>query len=246
MAIILVFSSVLMLAGQHDSLIVKGNAFYDEGLYHDAIEKYKQVLDDGYESAGLYYNLGNAYYRLNEYAAAILFYEKAKKLDPDNEDIICNLKIVNSKIPDKIKSVPQLFFKRWWNRIYNMFTADVWAKIAIGLFVITLILAATFFLSRQKRTKKISFWFGMLMLILTIFGFVMASQKYYYTRADNEAIIFTPTLTVKSAPNANSVDLFVIHEGTKVEITDEVGDWYEIKIANGSIGWLPKSSVKTI
>lgn len=244
--LILVFTGSLITAGEYDSLINEGNAFYNDGLYHDAINAYQEVLDKGYESPGLYYNMGNAYYKLNDLPSAILYYEKAKKLDPDNKDILFNLRIVNSKIPDKIEAVPELFYKRWLNNIYNRYTPDMWAKIAIGLFILTLVFFTFFILSRKKRMKKIGFWIGLIFLLITILSFGMASQKYYYSKAENEAVIFTPTLTVKSAPNANSVDLFVIHEGTKVEVTDEVGEWYEIKIANGSVGWLPKSSVRTI
>ncbi len=238
--------SLPVSAVNNDSLIIKGNRFYDKGLYNDAIEQYNKVIDNGYQSAKLFYNLGNAYFKLNDMASAILNYERAKKLDPNNKDIIFNLKIANSRIPDKIEAVPTVFYKKWWNTFYNMFSVNTWAKIAIGTLIITLILIAVYFISHSRITKKFSFWFGILFLLVTIFAFIISSQKYYYTKAENEAIVFTPAITVKSSPSKNSVDLFVIHEGTKVEITDEVKDWYEIKIANGSIGWLPAEAVKTI
>jgi len=229
-----------------DSLIRQGNSMYNEGLYNDAIAQYKKVLEQGYESPKLYYNLGNAWFKLNDMAAAILYYEKAKKLDPNNPDILHNLRIANSRIPDKIEEVPEIFLVRWWNTFYNMFSVNSWARIGIGLFILFVVLGGIYFTGRGREIRKFAFWTGLIVLALTIFSLGLAAQKYHYSKKVNEAIVFSPSVTVKSAPNKTSVDLFVVHEGTKVEITDEAGEWYEIEIANGSIGWLPQSAVENI
>lgn len=229
-----------------ESLLAKGHQQYDEGLYNEAIETYQSILDKNFESAQLYYNLGNAYFKINDLASAILYYEKAKKISPNDEDIMYNLGVANSRIVDKIENVPQIIFKRWWNQFYNTFSANSWAKVAIVLFIITLILTGVYLLSRNRFIKKSFFVLGLIFLLLSASSFFVSYQKYYYTKNHKEAILFASTLTVKSSPNRNSVDLFVIHEGTKVYILDQVGEWVEIRIANGSVGWLPVNEIKLI
>lgn len=245
LTLILISASQLSVANT-DSLIQQGNKYYNEGFYNDAISSYMQLVDGGYESSGLYYNMGNAYFKLNDMAHAIYYYEKAVKLEPNNEDIQFNLNVANSKIPDKIEELPLFFVKRWWNSIYNLFSANYWAYVAILVFAVTLTLAAFFFITRSPAVKRFSFWTGILFLLLSVVSFVFASQKYYYSKYSTEAIVFEPSLTVKSSPNKNSVDLYVIHEGTKVYVIDKVEDWFEIRIANGSIGWIPQNSVRKL
>ncbi len=230
----------------NQSLLTKANQQYDAGRYNEAIKTYYQILENKVESAQLYYNIGNAYFKLKDLSSAILYYEKAKKLSPNDKDILYNLGIANSRIVDKIEVVPQIIFKRWWNSFYNIFSTNNWAKVAIVLFFITLAFSAIFLLSQQRFIKKLFFLFGLIFLLLSISSFFVSYQKYYYTKNHKEAILFEPTITVKSSPNKNSVDLFVIHEGTKVYILDKIGDWIEIKIANGSIGWLKENLVKYI
>jgi len=231
---------------KHDSLLSIANQQYDEGIYHESIQNYNLIIEDNVESSQLYYNLGNAFYKMDDLASAILYYEKAKKINPNDEDINYNLGIANSRIVDNIDSVPQIIFKRWWNQFYNMFSVNLWAKVAIGLFILTLVFAAIYLLARTRFIKKLFFSLGILFLLFSISSYFVSYQKYYYTNTHKEAILFAPTITVKSSPNRNSVDLFVIHEGSKVYILDQVGEWIEIRIANGSVGWLPISAIKYI
>jgi len=236
----------LSLAEGIDTLFYKANAAYSNEMYSNAITLYQQIIDEGFESSELYYNLGNAYFKSGDYPSAILNYEKAKKLDPNNEDIIVNLNIANTKIVDKIEPVPELFFRKWWRSVYNLFSADMWAKVSIGGFILFFVLLAFYLLSKLMKIRKLAFYIGLVVLAMTIFTFIIAYQKYNVVSKQKEAIVFTPTITVKSSPNPNSVDLFVIHEGSKVQILEKVGEWYEIKIANGSVGWLPAQSLKRI
>ncbi len=229
-----------------DSLFVKAQHQYNEGLYHEAILSYNQILEGGFESAEVYYNQANSYFKINDLPSAILFYEKAKKLKPNDEDIQYNLNIANSRIIDNIENVPEIFLRTWWNNFYNMFSANGWAKITIGFFIGFLLFFAIYLLSNNRIIKKIFFVFAALIFLTTIFSLALSYQKYYYSVEQKEAIVFQPTVTIKSSPNKNSVDLFVIHEGTKVYISDELDSWYEIRIANGSVGWLPKSSSRLI
>lgn len=247
-----ILSTVLVLlignlfAEKPDSLFLKANLAYANGYFQEAADNYLMIKDAGYESADLYFNLGNAYYKLNNFPSAILYYEKAKKLDPNNEDIEFNLGVTNSKIVDKIEPVPELFFKTWWRSFYNMFSANTWAIISVVSFMVFFILLAFYLLSRITPIRKLAFFSGLFVLFITVFTFFISYQKYHNFHHEKYAIVFTPTITVKSSPNPNSVDLFVIHEGAKVQIKDNVGSWVEIRIANGSVGWLPAETLQKI
>jgi len=220
-----------------DTLFNSANEAYNNEMYTNAIENYLQIVDAGYESYALYFNLGNACFKLGDIPSAILYYEKAKKLNPN---------VANTNIVDKIEPVPELFFWQWWRSIYNLFDANTWAKISVGGFILFFVLLAFYLLSKLLFIRKTAFYTGLTILFFTIFTFIIASQKYDVSKNQNEAIVFTPTITVKSSPNQNSVDLFVIHEGSKVSIIETVGNWCEIKIANGSVGWLPVDALKNI
>jgi tetratricopeptide (TPR) repeat protein len=222
------------------------NNAYNEGLYDSAINVYHQVEEMNLESSALYYNMGNAYFKSNDIASAILYYEKAKKLDPNNEDIEYNLNIANSMIVDKIERVPELFLKKWWTYFYNMFNADTWTALSLASWFILIFFIGLFILTRRRSIRKVAFYFGLLFLFTSIASFGLASQKYYYGKEHQEAIIFTPTITVKSSPTTSAVDLFVVHEGTKVRILDEVNEWVKIRIQDGSVGWMPMGSVREI
>ncbi len=236
----------IAFASDIDSLFVKANNEYVAQLYSNAVEDYEKIIAKGYASAELYYNLGNSYYKLNEIPSAILYYEKAKKLDPKNDDIEFNLNVANTKIVDKIEPVPELFIWQWWRGLYDLFSADTWTKISISLFILFFILLAFYLLSRVLIIRKTAFYAGLIVLFLTVFTFFISWQRYTVIANEKDAIVFTPTITVKSSPSENSVDLFVIHEGSKVRIIQKVGTWCEIKIANGSVGWLPITSLKNI
>ncbi len=240
------FLTVNLFAMDYRLTITKANKAYSDGLYTNALELYRQILKDGYESADLYYNIGNVFYKMNDFTSAILFYERAKKLNPGNEDIEYNLKVANSKIADKIEPIPDLFYRRWYTSMTRQFSVDTWAKAGIIGFALTLVLAAFYVISRVLFIRKLGFWLGIILFFLSLFCFLFAYQDFRNLKNQTEAIIFAPTVTIKSSPDDKSIDLFVLHEGTKVQLMDQIGNWFEIKIANGSIGWLPSSSIERI
>jgi len=242
----MLISGTSLWALNPDSLMQQANHAYDQQKYDTAINLYNRIIEDGWVSTKLYYNLGNSYFRKKNLPEAILYYEKAKKLDPNNENIQYNLNIANTMIVDKIDQVPEFFAKRWWNYFYNLFNADTWTILFIVSFALFVLFAGVFIMSRERRNRQWSFFVGLLFLLITVGSFGLASQRTYYTKNQKEAIVFTPSITAKSSPSPNSVDLFVIHDGTKVRIMDHVDGWVKIKISNGSIGWLPEASVKTI
>jgi tetratricopeptide (TPR) repeat protein len=244
--IVVLFVTLFSYASENQLVIDKANKAYTEGLFTQAVELYKQVLTSGNESWELFYNLGNSYYKLNDFASAILYYEKAKKLNPGNEDINFNIKVTNNKIADRIEPIPEMFYKHWYRNLVELFSVDNWARVVILSFIISLFCCLLYVISRRVLLRKAGFWTGIIFFIFSLISVLFAVQNYHTLQNNTEAIIFTPTVTIKSSPDEKSIDLFVLHEGAKVQILDNIGNWYEIRIANGSIGWLLTSSVEKI
>ncbi len=243
---VFLLGSVFLKAQDYSANLVQAQESYSESKYDTAAVIYQSIIDSGYQSPELYYNLGNCYYKLQEIPSAILYYEKALKLNPNDENIIHNINLCNSLIPDRIEKLPRLFFIRWYQGLYNYFPIDIWANIGLALFSLFTLFMLIYFLSSKVILRKIGFWLGMLFLVFSAFTFFLTSQKYSSFKKHDEAIIFTPSITVKSSPAKNSVDLFVIHEGTKVSILDRVGEWQKIRIQNGSIGWIESENLQII
>jgi tetratricopeptide (TPR) repeat protein len=223
---------------QVDQWFAEGNEAYNEGDYDQALMMYGNIEGEGVESADLYYNLGNTYYKMRQYPQAILYFEKALKLAPGDEDIRTNLEIANLAVVDKINVLPQSFIERWWNSLRNALSADGWAWVSIVAFALVLLCLFVFLMARRAGWRKTGFFAGLLLLVCLVLSVVFAFEKYQDLKHQDEAIVMTPTVTVKSSPSENSVDLFVLHEGTKVRIMDTSNGWNKIKIADGSIGWL--------
>ena len=233
-------------ANSSQELIDKANQAYTQGEYADAVELYEQVLEEGYEAAELYYNLGNAYFKDDYIAKAILNYERAKKLKPNDDNVIHNLQVARSRIVDRIEPVPKLFYERWWQNITTMQSEKGWAVTAIVSvfgFFITLVL---FFYASRKNLRKVFFIISIVFLVGTFFSLIFAQKQYNSLVQQDEAIVFAPRLTAKSAPDISSTNLFVIHRGTKVEILQTLGEWYEIRLPNGNVGWIKEDEVKII
>ena len=233
-------------AQNREELALQGRKAYESGQFANAVAAYEKIVKQGYESAQLYYNLGNAYFRTNDLPSAILYYEKALKLDPTQEDIRYNLNIANSRIIDKVELVPEMFYKRWWKALLNFLSLDVLAVILIGILSLALLSTAVYLTSKHLSVRKSFFWTGFSLFILGFIVLIAAEQKQHFLQNNHEAIVFIPTVTVKSSPDSGSTDLFVIHEGLKVTLMDKIGEWQEIRIANGSVGWLKISSLRMI
>lgn len=238
------FSLLFKVNAQNpEELLTKANSLYNENAFDSALVIYQNIIEDGYSSATLYYNIGNTYYKLRNYPLAVYYYEKSLKLEPNNEDTKHNIEIAKLFLTDKIEAVPELFIKTWWNNLSNTFTADTWATISLIFIGISLICVFFYITSKTRFLKKSMFFVGLLMIILTISSLSISAKKYNYISTNNEGIVIIPTITIKSSPSTSGVDLFVLHEGAKVKILDNTDGWDKIKIANGSIGWLPSTSV---
>ena len=246
--IIAVLTLPLLLKAQesNDSLWVKANNLYTSEEYQKAIPVYEQILASGNESAKLYFNLGNAYYKAGEINKAILNYERAKVLAPQDEDVEFNLRIANQFVVTKIDELPKPFFVRWKTSIVNKYPADTWAVISIGSFVIFLFLLGLFFFSRNVAVRRFSFWISMALIVISVIAFSLAGKQKKKINTRDQAIVFCPRVTVKSSPSESGTDLFLIYEGLKIQVTDSLGSWTEIRLADGNQGWLRDSCIVKI
>lgn len=245
---LILFVAPLFLAAQetNEQLWEKANAYYTTEEYQQAVSIYETIAASGEESAKLYFNLGNAYYKTGDVNNAILNYERAKILAPHDDDIDFNLRIANQFVVTKIEALPQPFFLRWRTSVINKFPADTWGAISIGGFILFLLLVGLFIFSRSVSIKRIAFWIGLLAIIFSGFTFSLAAQQKEKINKRKHAIVFCPRVTVKSSPTQTGTDLFLIYEGLKVEITDSLSTWKEIKLADGNQGWCPDSCIVKI
>ncbi len=237
--ILVAFFSLVGKAQQDANVwIEQANAAYNMGNYDSARIVYEKILSTDVESVHLYFNLGNTYYKMHEYPMAIYYYEKALKLDPSNEEVQTNLAIANQAIVDKIEPVPQSFIVKVWCATRALLFGDQWAWCSIAFFALLLASAFLFLRSHKIGVRKLGFFAGIVFLLAFVLSVVFAAQQKHASETQDQAIIMAPTVTVKSSPNTDSVDLFVLHEGTKVTVQESSDGWNKVKIANGSVGWL--------
>ena len=230
-----------------DSLWNAANAAYAEGQWDVAASGYEMISGLGLESAALYCNTGNAYAKSGNVPMAILFYERALKADPSYEDAAYNLELMNSRIQDRIDSVPEFFVKKWMKDISYLMDSNAWATVAIVLFAAVLAMFLLFLLAPSVAGRRTGFFTGIVLMAFMFFalGFSISQKKAYM--ASDHAIVMRPVVSVKSSPSAEaSKDLFILHEGTKVTVLDQVGNWNNISLADGRQGWLPASDMERI
>ncbi len=233
-------------AGITDSLFIQGNTWFSNKQYDNAIQCYTRIVELGFESPNLYYNLGNAYYKQNKYAHAILNYEKALLLRPGDVDIQQNLALANAHVVDKINVVPDFFLKRWIAAVRDMLGPDQWAHLSIILLVIALLGFILFKLKSGMFFKKVGFILGVVGLLFTLISTTFMYSRIRSIRDHESAIIMLPDVNAHSSPDAQSTNVFVLHEGTKVTVTDSIQDWKEIRIANGNKGWISADALADI
>jgi len=229
-----------------DSLVLQGNKHYMNREYDLAAASYAEVISKGYESGELYYNLGNAYYKQDFMARAILCYERALLLKPGDEDIRQNLALANARIIDKIEPIPEFFLARWVKSVPWLFSPDRWAMISLTLFVLALAAFLWFVLSHRYNMKRVAFAAGILLIILSLTGMLSMLNRAKKLRQSGSAIIMSSSVNAKSSPDEQSTNIFVLHEGTKVVLLDSVQNWKEIRIADGNKGWVLKESLEEI
>ncbi|HIZ90512.1 MAG TPA: tetratricopeptide repeat protein [Candidatus Bacteroides merdavium] len=224
----------------------EGDSAYVNNDFASAIQIYESLLQKG-EAPEIYYNLGNSYYKMDDIARAILNYERALLLSPGNADIRANLEIARSKAIDKVTPIPEIFFVTWIKSLVNSQSSDAWARTGIVSFLLFLVSLAIFLFTQHIKWKKVGFSASVLLLVVTVLSNVFASQQKNFLTERNDAIILSPSVTVRSTPSESGTSLFILHEGRKVEIKDNsMREWKEIRLEDGKVGWVPASSVEVI
>jgi len=230
-----------------DSLWNKANKAYADGMWTEALEAWHAIDEAGLQSPELYYNIGNAWYKSESYAKAILYYERALKLDPSYSDARYNLEVAKAFVQDDIEPVPEFVLKTWWRNFCYVTDSTTWSIVALLLFALTLAMVLLFLLAPRSAGKKVGFFTGIAALILTLVALDFSLvQKRDYFKTD-KAVVMKPVAPVKSSPSADSSsDLFILHEGTKVQILDNVAEWTNIELADGRQGWIRTESIEII
>jgi tetratricopeptide (TPR) repeat protein len=230
----------------HIEKFKKGVEYYTASNYQEALKEWLEIYDTGYRSAALDYNIGNAYFKLNNVPGAILFFERALLLKPADNNINYNLQISRSLVVDKFEEIPELFFVRWFDFISLLMPTNTWAYISVFTFVLFLLLLSLYIYSSRYRVKVLGFWAALFFLLVSASSLAFTVRNRSLVYDSQKAVIFAPTVNGKSSPDNSGTDLFVLHEGSKVAIEDTVGEWYEIKLSDGNKGWVPASSLTII
>lgn len=241
---------VLFLLGGNlsASAVTKANADaeYQKGNYQQAIKDYEEILKNGV-SADIYYNLGNAYYRTDNITKAVLAYERAHLLSPGDEDINFNLQFARGKTIDKITPAGEMFFVTWYKSLVNFTSVDNWAKLGILSIIVALVLVLVYLFAPQMVLRKVGFFGGILLFVVFLLSNLFAYQQKQLLVNRTGAIVVAPTVNVKKTPAMQSADLFVIHEGTRVDITDKsMKGWRGVKTADGREGWIETHQIEEI
>jgi hypothetical protein len=235
-----------LVKADSNSIMQTANEYYKNNRYQLAIEEYNKLLLDGFEGTSLYYNLGNAHYRLGKVGYAILYYEKALKFSPNEEDVKHNLALAKLNLKDKVDTLPPFFIFNLWEGLLTTFSVSGWTIIVYIIFILLLIASVAYFFSRNVTEQRISFFTGIgltVLLLLTVALLVVKMNKEFNVK---DGIIVETSVVVKSSPDYTSKDSFQIHEGLKVRIEDNVDDWLKIRLDDGKIGWISEKTLGII
>ncbi len=229
-----------------NALYQVGNGLYERGQFDSAANSYEQILKAGFYSATLYYNLGNAYYRLKDYPRAILSYERALKLEPGMADAKFNLQMARNFTVDKLPLAQESPFVAWLVGIPRLLTAQGWGILALIALTLALvgILGLRYFIPRR-------YWLAsgvgvLVLLVVLVVGVLFSQREYHRVTTHDAAIVMQSVVSVKGSPDAQSKDLFLLHAGAKVQLLDQLGDWCQVAIPDGSQGWLQAELLEKI
>jgi len=232
---------------QQNDVFVAANEKYNSGNYTDAIEKYNEILNSGNHSSELYFNLGNAYYKLDSLAQSIYYYEKGIKYFPNDHSLIQNLEYLNNLTVDNIEFLPEDILSKQFNYLLKYFSLTTWSIISIIVGTLSCFLFIIYYFSKSPKAKRFTFIIFILSFVLTSF-LIFINFKIYNFQGNYEfGIVFKDVIEVNFEPNDKSEVLFKIHEGTKIEIIENFdNDWLKIKLPNGEVGWVIKNQIKII
>jgi tetratricopeptide (TPR) repeat protein len=244
--VLLVLTGTAVLAQDPVSVLAEGNRLYQDGEFAGARDAYELILSNGYESGTLYYNLGNAYFKLGNIPKAILNYERGARLLPDDEDLKFNLEMARLMTIDKVEPLPRLFVWDYWDGIKGWFSPDgilwtAWAAYVLVFSALSLVVISASYAMRKSALVAAAAS-GLAFLILL----VIAVGRFSDLSREDMAIVVSELVNVKNSPDVKSTDAFVLHGGSKVQVTDRVGEWIEIRLSDGKVGWMESGAVEGI
>ncbi len=224
----------------------EANDLYTTGDFSGAAALYRKLYEEGLRSDNLFYNTGNAYFKSGDVASAILFFERARLISPADEDINYNLQIARSRVSDMFEEIPPLFFVRWFDFVSLLTTTNRLAIIAITLFILSLATGIIFLTKSRARGRLMTFWLSVAALILTLISLSLALRNNSLVNRNSIAVVMCSILTGKSAPGEGGSELFVIHSGTTVTVEESLGEYSEIRLPDGTKGWVKDDCIEKI
>lgn len=214
-----------------------GNQAYADGRYSEALGRYLSIPEE-FQTFAYYYNVANAYYKLDSVPQAILHYERAHRLKPDDENLKVNLEMANSRIQDRIKALPTMGVRDFWSNLTARDNLDAWTYVSLGFLYIGALCFIIYLLYRPSVPGRLLIFSGSITVISALLSFLI-TRSISLAQHQKEAIVFESKVDVKSGPGSSGTTLFILHEGTKVQVRGEEGEWVEIRIADGQVGWIP-------
>ncbi len=233
-------------AATADSLWDSANTAYINGDYNGAKELYMAIIESGQHSDKLYYNLGNAHYKLGDMAGAILYYQKGLVITPNDKDISYNLAIAQAQIKDQINQVPEFFMHRIARNIGHLLDCTGWSILSLVALVVLFGAALLFLLASQIKRRKVGFTVGLIAAIIFAISSLYALWERSEILEHNRGVVMSQSISIKSSPDHSATDLFMLHSGTTVSIIRQIDNWYEISIADGKSGWIESRRVEKI
>ncbi|MBL7940888.1 MAG: tetratricopeptide repeat protein [Flavobacteriales bacterium] len=245
----LVLSPVVHVLGlsrpEADTLTARGATAYSTGDYATALHLFDSVRT-AYSSPALLFNIGNCHFKLNDIPHAILFYERALRLAPGDEDVKANLELARQNVVDRVNELPSFTLGSTWGRLRGGRDADQWARRSLWACLLFFALLTAGVLAGNRAIRRALFGAGALVLVATLIAVAFASFRHNEVSDDSEAIILAPKVDVRSEPRESTTVLFVLHKGTKVTVLQTDNGWSEVQLANGSVGWAPPSTLERI
>lgn len=245
-SLVIILSVFLVKGAGTDELWTRANDAYASGEYGTAVNLYDSIVREEYVSHKLYYNIGNAYFKNGQTGKAVLYYNKALLQSPGDKDTAHNLELANSYVKDRIEVLPEFFLRKWIRSIQFGLSSNMWAVVSVVMFAVMLISVILFLLSGRIALRKSGFYIGIISAVMFIFSTVFSTRIRNGIENPGYAVIISSSASVKSSPDNNSKDLFILHEGTKVRVADRLGEWREITIADGNKGWINRNSIELI
>ena len=245
--IIWMFSpSILSAQINLESIFSQANELYNKGSYIEAINNYKEIIKNDFHSAELYYNLGNAYYRLDSIASSVYYYEKALQLNPNDREIIDNLALVNKTLVDEIDPITTPLIESILKSLSNIFYFETWGYISIFFSFLIVALFLSYYFANSSRIKRLTFILLCISSILMLASLINGNKGYDNYVNNEYAIINSYETDLKTEPNFRSETLFMLHEGTKVQVIENYNNWIKVRLVNGQVGYIQLIDVKIL